>query len=117
MILLSGSLSGLFVKGAVIAEIVKQFFFTISIGYVLYMLTSCFLGKFSGLGKPGLSMILFVFYYIVVRIPLAQILIGSMGLNGIWIAILISHILSTVLAIIINFVINRKKEGVCLAEN
>lgn len=117
VILLSGSLSGLFVKGAVIAEIVKQFFFTISIGYVLYMLTSCFLGKFSGLGKPGLSMILFVFYYIVVRIPLAQILIGSMGLNGIWIAILISHVLSTVLAIIINFVINRKKEGVCLAQN
>ena len=43
--------------------------------------------------KPSQSMLLMIFYYIVVRMPLAWLLSHlGFGLNGIWIAVLISHI-------------------------
>lgn len=43
----------------------------------MYMLTSCFLGIVSGVGKPGISMLLFFLYYIVIRIPMAALLVNS----------------------------------------
>ena len=92
-------LSGLFVDSLQAAEIVKNFFQIISIGYVMYMITSCFLGVISGYGKPEISMLLFFLYYIVIRIPLAMILVHcSLGLNGIWMAILTSHVLAALIA-------------------
>ena len=37
-------------------------------------------------------MLLMIFYYIVVRMPLAYLLSGlGVGLNGIWAAVLVSH--------------------------
>ena len=45
IILFAGQLSHLFVPADAAAEIVKRFFSIISIGYVMYMLTSCFLGE------------------------------------------------------------------------
>lgn len=92
-------LSSLFVDSLQAAEIVKNFFQIISIGYVMYMITSCFLGAISGSGKPEISMLLFFLYYIVIRIPLAIILVhSSLELNGIWVAILISHVLAVLIA-------------------
>ncbi len=92
-------LSGLFVNSLQAGEIVKNFFQIISIGYVMYMITSCFLGVISGSGKPEISMLLFFLYYIVIRIPLAMILVHySLGLNGIWVAILTSHVLVALIA-------------------
>ena len=65
----------------------------------MYMLTSCFLGIVSGVGKPGISMLLFFLYYIVLRIPMAALLVNSsLGLDGIWTAILVSHIIAALLA-------------------
>ena len=99
IILFAGQLSHLFVPADAAAEIVKRFFSIISIGYVMYMLTSCFLGELSGLGKSGFSMLLFFVYYIVVRVPLASVFVRtSLGLDGIWVSILISHVLAAVLA-------------------
>lgn len=95
----SGQLSGLFVPDGSAAEMVKTFFEIVSVGYVMYMLTSCFLGFMSGAGKPGLSMLLFFIYYIVIRIPLAILLIHTgLGITGIWLAILISHIAAALIA-------------------
>ena len=92
-------LSSLFVDSLQAAEIVKNFFQIISIGYVMYMITSCFLGAISGSGKPEISILLFFLYYIVIRIPLAIILVhSSLELNGIWVAILISHVLAVLIA-------------------
>lgn len=92
-------LSGLFVDSMQAAEIVKNIFQIISIGYVMYMITSCFLGIISGSGKPEISMLLFFLYYIVIRIPLAMILVHcSLGLNGIWVAIFTSHVLAALIA-------------------
>lgn len=99
IIIFAKELSGLFVDSLQATEIVKNFFQIIGIGYVMYMITSCFLGSISGFGKPEISMLLFFLYYIVIRIPLAMILVhSSLGLNGIWVAILISHVLATLIA-------------------
>lgn len=63
--------------------------------------TSCCLGTLNGLGKPTRSMILMIFYYIVIRIPLAYIF-ASLGsdLTGIWFAILISHIIACIASVV-----------------
>ena len=99
VVIFAKELSGLFVDSRQAAEIVENFFRIISIGYTMYMITSCFLGIISGSGKPGISMLLFFIYYIVIRIPLAVIFAhSSMGLNGIWRAILISHVIAALAA-------------------
>jgi putative MATE family efflux protein len=99
VMLFAGQLSGLFVDSTAAADIVRGFFHIVSIGYVMYMVTSCFLGIISGFGKPGLSMILFFVYYIVIRIPMAALLVRTrLGLNGIWIAILVSHVVAAIVA-------------------
>ena len=88
----AGTLSMLFVRSAEDARIVEGFFKIISVGYVCYMVTSCFLGKCSGEGKPEWAMLLMIIYYIIIRIPLAVMLSHTtLGLNGIWTAILVSH--------------------------
>lgn len=102
IIVFSGELSHMFVQNSEVSQTVKEFFHIVSIGYVLYFITSCYLGKLSGEGKPGMSMLLLIFYYVIVRIPLAYCLVeSSIGLNGIWIAILVSHIVAAILALVI----------------
>lgn len=99
VILSAGPLSRLFVNSRATAAIAQDFFRTVSVGYVLYMATSCFLGETSGLGHPGRSMALMLVYYIVVRVPLAAALVRTpLALDGVWTAILISHIAAAALA-------------------
>ncbi len=100
VILFSGQLTAIFGQGAEVAKVVSRFFSIISIGYVLYMLTSCMQGYITGVGKPGMAMILLVLYYIVFRIPDAYILKQIFGLNGVWFAFLISHVLSVIVAFV-----------------
>lgn len=99
VILFAGPLSRLFVDSGATAAIVQDFFRIVSVGYVLYMATSCFLGETSGLGHPGRSMALMFVYYIVVRVPLAAALVRTpLALDGVWTAVLISHIAAAALA-------------------
>lgn len=99
VILFAGPLSRLFVDSGATAAIVQDFFRVVSVGYVLYMATSCFLGETSGLGHPGRSMVLMFVYYIVVRVPLAAALVRTpLALDGVWTAVLISHIAAAALA-------------------
>ena len=99
VILFAGPLSRLFVDSGATAAIVQNFFRVVSVGYVLYMATSCFLGETSGLGHPGRSMALMFVYYIVVRVPLAAALVRTpLALDGVWTAVLISHIAAAALA-------------------
>lgn len=95
----SGNLTALFVKSIEAAAIAKDYFLIIGVGYVLNTVTNCFLGLLNGMGKPSESMLLMIFYYILVRIPLAYFLsyIGC-GLNGIWCAVLASHIVASIAA-------------------
>ena len=92
----SKQLSGLFIKSGDVAAIVGTYFLIVSIGYILNTVTNCYLGALNGIGKPSQSMFLMIFYYIVVRMPLAYLLSHSgFGLNGIWVAVLISHVVAS----------------------
>ena len=70
----SKQLSGLFVKSDAVAAIVGTYFLIVSVGYILNTVTNCYLGALNGMGKPSKSMFLMIFYYIVVRMPLAYLL-------------------------------------------
>ena len=95
----SKQLSGLFVKSDGVAVIVGTYFPIVSIGYILNTVTNCYLGTLNGMGKPSKSMFLMIFYYIVVRMPLAYLLSHlGFGLNGIWAAVLVSHVVASVAA-------------------
>ena len=85
------------------ATIVGTYFLIVSIGYVLNTVTNCYLGALNGMGKPSKSMFLMIFYYIAVRIPLAYLLSYlGFGLNGIWVAVLVSHVVASVTAFAMN---------------
>ena len=95
----SRQLSGLFVRSEDVAAIVGTYFLIVSIGYILNTVTNCYLGSLNGMGKPSKSMFLMIFYYIVVRMPLAYLLSYlGFGLNGIWVAVLISHVVASAAA-------------------
>ena len=92
-------LSGLFVQSEGVAAIVGTYFLIVSVGYILNTVTNCCLGTLNGMGKPARSMFLMIFYYIVVRMPLAYLLSHlGFGLNGIWVAVLVSHVVASVAA-------------------
>lgn len=92
---------GLFGQGSDVIEIVKGFFRILSIGYVLYMITSCIQGYITGMGKVCSSMVLLIMYYLVIRIPAAYFLQIKSGLQGVWQGFLISHILAVILAFLL----------------
>ncbi len=105
-------LSGCFGQGGSVSAIVTSFFHIVSVGYLLYMLTSCVQGYITGIGKPEMAMILLIAYYIVFRIPVAVILKPTLGLSGIWIAFLTSHGLACLLAFfLLHFIRMRQQSG------
>lgn len=98
----SRQLSGLFVRSEDVAAIVGIYFLIVSVGYILNTVTNCYLGALNGMGKPSNSMFLMIFYYIIVRMPLAYLLSYlGFSLNGIWVAVLISHIVASITAAIV----------------
>ena len=94
---LAHPLSELFVDSKAVAEVVAGYFQVVSVGYLFNMETNCFLGAVNGMGHPGRSMLCMVLYYLIIRIPLACLL-SSAGLNGIWAAVLCSHVAAVVTA-------------------
>lgn len=82
-----------------VAAIVGTYFLMVSIGYILNTVTNCCLGTLNSMGKLARSMFLMLFYYIVVRMPLVYLLSRlGFGVNGIWVAILVSHVVASVAA-------------------
>lgn len=101
VVLFADPLSHLFVDSDAAAEIVAIYFRIVGIGYVLNTVTNCFLGALNGLGQPAKSLACMIFYYLVVRMPLAWLLSTlGFGLNGIWSAVLVSHIAAALAAAI-----------------
>ncbi len=98
VVIFSGNLTAIFGQGEEIAHVVRGYFRILSIGFVLYMITSCFQGYITGIGKPERSMLILVVYYIIVRIPAAIILKSIFGLSGVWMAFLVSHVISVIFA-------------------
>ncbi len=111
VIALARVLSGLFLDSASVADVVAHYFIMVNIGYVMYTITSCMLGALNGLGKPVTSMILMIIYYIVIRMPLAYVLADTtLGLSGIWGAILVSHVIAGIAALLTGVVYFKKIE-------
>ena len=109
VLLFSTQISMAFVKEAVVAAIASHGLQIIGVGYLCYMITSIFTAKMAGMGKVNLSMLLMLAYYIVIRVPLTIVLLqGSLGLDGMWIAILASHLIAVLLA----FLADRKSSAV-----
>ena len=105
-------LSGLFVKSSEVAAVVGTYFLIVSVGYILNTVTNCYLGLLNGMGKPAKSMLLMIFYYIIVRMPLAYLLSRlGFGLNGIWAAVLVSHIAASTAAVIVGMLTIQRKEA------
>lgn len=101
-------LSGLFVQTDAIASMVSVYFLVIGIGYLFNTLTNCLLGAINGIGKPLIGMLLMLFYYLIVRMPLAFLFSKTAaGANGIWFAVLISHLVAFVSAAVIYKRINK----------
>ena len=95
----SDSLSRLFVDSDAAAAIVGDYFKIVVVGYVLNTVTNCFLGSLNGMGRPAKSMLCMALYYMIIRMPLAWILSHcNFGINGIWIAVLISHVIAAIAA-------------------
>ena len=101
-LLFARPLSGLFVDSETAAKIVRTYFLIIGIGYILNTVTNCFLGAVNGMGKPVKSLCCMILYYLIVRMPLAWLLsFLGFGLNGIWTAVLVSHIVAAAAACLI----------------
>ncbi len=108
----SRQLSSLFVKSDGVAAIVGTYFLIVSIGYILNTVTNCYLGTLNGMGKPSKSMFLMIFYYIVVRMPLAYLLSHlGFGLNGIWAAVLVSHVVASAAAAVTGTALTKKENA------
>ena len=111
IVMFSKQLSRFFVNSTDVATIVGVYFSTVSVGYVLNTVTNCFLGVLNGLGKPTKSMLLMIFYYIIVRMPLAYLLSSlGFGLNGIWAAVLVSHICAAVASMLVSLLQIKSKK-------
>ena len=99
VVLFARPLSHLFVDSSAAADIVVVYFKIVGIGYVLNTVTNCFLGSMNGMGRPAKSMLCMVLYYIIIRMPFAWLLSHSeLGINGIWTAVLISHLIAAAAA-------------------
>ena len=94
------SLAGLFVDSPGAAAMAAGYFRVVAAGYVLNTATNCFLGGLNGLGRPGRSLLCMALYYLVVRMPLAALL-ARFGLNGIWAAVLVSHAVAALTALLL----------------
>ncbi|GAA6285049.1 MATE family efflux transporter [Blautia caecimuris] len=59
VIFFSKQLAKLFVSNEAVTNVVSHYFLIVSIGYILYTITSCYLGTLNGMGKPTKSMVLY----------------------------------------------------------
>ena len=110
VLVLSKNIASLFGAGAGTQNIVAMYFLVIAVGYVFNNITNSMLGTVNGAGKPQAGLYLMIFYYIIIRMPLAKMFsVTALGLNGIWGAVLISHIAAaTASSIYCRILVNRK---------
>lgn len=96
IILFSKQISWLFVQSDSVDSIVRDYFYIAGVGYVIHAVTTSFLAGLNGMGKTTSSMVLYIFYFLCVRVPLAYILavVFNYGLNGIWVAFVVSHVVA-----------------------
>lgn len=96
-------IAGMFGCSADAAELVQHIVLFLVWGYLLNAVTQCYMGRINGYGQPGKGMIITVINHIVIRIPLSMLLSRTfLGLDGIWITLLISFVIAFICAFIID---------------
>lgn len=117
VVLFANPLSRLFVNSNGVAELVSNYFLIVGFGYLCNTITNCVLGAINGLGNPTAGMLLMVFYYLMVRMPLAWFWSThtSFALNGVWYAVLVSHIVACISSCVY-YLYYRKKIAASLQE-
>lgn len=110
IVLFSKNISWLFVQSDDVGSIVRDYFYIVGIGYVIHAVTTSFIAGLNGMGKTVSSMVLCIFYFLCVRVPLAYVLAGTLhlGLRGIWLSFIISHFVAVVTAAVL-FRIEKRK--------
>lgn len=83
--------------------VVEECFRYLGIGYTINVTSQCLLGQINGYGRTGTGFLIAVVNHIFGRIPLSYILSGtSLGITGIWIAMVISFVAAFITAITLN---------------
>lgn len=91
------TIMNIFVKDESVIDIGVEYLRIVGLGYLCFAVFYISNGIINGAGKTISTMIISFFTLCLVRIPLAAFLSGtSMGLRGIWYAIVISFVVSTV---------------------
>lgn len=116
--LFAKSISGLFVNSQDIGTIVFTYFLIISAGYLFHVITNCYIGMMNGLGKPLGAMLIMIVYFIIVRMPMAYLLSKTqLGIDGIWLAVLISHFIAMIASIICFIVFMKKRQKITACDS
>jgi len=90
-----------FINDAVVIVVVKQYFYIISVGYLLNVVTCTALGALNGYKKTFINMIIFIVGYLAVRVPVAFIFSKTSLLeNGIWFAFTLSYLVTAFISVI-----------------
>lgn len=78
-------------------------------GYLFNAVTQCYMGKINGYGQPEKGMVITILNHIVIRIPFSILLSKTfLGLDGIWITLLVSFVAAFVGAFLIDKQIQKK---------
>lgn len=118
LVIFSKDISWLFVQKNAIGKIVRNYFLIAGLGYVIHVITTCFIAGLNGMGRTFTSMLLYIFYFLCIRVPVAYLLSKTFGygLNGIWSAFIISHVVAVCTAAVLFICEKRKFEkSLCTA--
>lgn len=78
-------------------------------GYLFNAVTQCYMGKINGYGQPEKGMVITILNHIVIRIPFSILLSRTfLGLDGIWITLLVSFVAAFICAFLIDKQIQKK---------
>lgn len=103
LLIFAKPIAGVFGCSAEAADLVQHIVTFLVWGYLFNAVTQCFMGRINGYGQPGKGMVITVINHIVIRIPFSIILSNtSLGLDGIWITLLLSFIVAFVCAFLID---------------
>ena len=103
-------LIGIFVKTEETAALGVTTLKIISLGFIISSISVIACGTLEGLGKGLPSLIISVFRYVVVIIPVAYILNTNLGVNGVWAAFPVTEIIVAIVSFVIICKVLGKKE-------
>lgn len=103
LLLFAKPVAGVFGCSAQAAALVQHCISFLVWGYLFNAVTQCFMGRINGYGQPGKGMIITIINHILIRIPFSVLLSKTiLGLDGIWITLLVSFVIAFLCAYVID---------------